>query len=267
MNRNPESPVFSPGEMRPRRQNNRVIFSLTSIFFVFGVLLAFGVRSIEAVRKSEADKKITRALEEKQLQFMQNQLAREEKDRIALQEQIEKYQKQVENNGRASKAQTAKFNAEIDKLKILMGMAPVKGEGIVIRLSDNPDAAKNAGPDAGPFLPGIVHDFDLLQVVNELRAAKAEAIAVNGVRITGFTPIRCVGPVIYINFEAKPAPFIIEAIGNSADLKSAVSMPGGIIDNLKNQTLGVKITESSELSLPAADGLPTLRVSKSAKTS
>lgn len=267
MNRNPETPVFSPGEFQPRRQSNRIIFSLTSIFFVFGVLLAFGVRSIEAVRQKEKDEKITLDLKQKQMETMQRELAREEKDRIALQEQIEKYQEQVENYGRASKTQTAKFNSEIDKLKILIGMTPVKGEGITIRLSDNPDAAKNAGPDAGPFLPGIVHDFDLLQVVNELRAAKAEAIAVNGVRVTGFTPIRCVGPVIYINFEAKPAPFIVEAIGNSAELKSAVSMPGGIIDNLKNQTLGVKITESSELSLPAADGLPTLRVSKSEKTS
>lgn len=264
MSRNQEViPVFSPGEYQPRRRSNRVIFSLTSIFFVFGVLLAFGVRSIEAVRQSERDKKVTLALEKKQLELMQQTLAREEKERVALQEQIEKYQKQVENNGQATKAQTVKFNAEIDKLKILMGMTPVKGQGISIRLSDNPEAAKNVGPDAGPFLPGIVHDFDLLQVVNELRAAKAEAIAVNGIRITGFTPIRCVGPVIYINFEAKPAPFIVEAIGNSAELKSAVSMPGGIIDNLKNQTLGVKVTESSRLSLPAADGLPTLRVSKS----
>jgi uncharacterized protein YlxW (UPF0749 family) len=263
MNRNPETPVFSPSEIRPRRQNNRTIFSLTSIFFVFGVLLAFGVRSIEAVRKDEADKKITRNLQEAQLKSMQNELAREAKERTALQEQIEKYQKQVDNNGKASKAQTAKFNAEIDKLKILMGMAPVKGQGIIIKLSDNPEAAKNAGPDAGPFLPGIVHDFDLLQVVNELRAAKAEAIAVNGIRITGFTPIRCVGPTIYINFEPKPAPFIVEAIGNSAELKSAVSMPGGIIDNLKNQTLGVKVTETSDLNLPAADGVPTLRVAKS----
>lgn len=263
MNRNPETPIFSPSEVRPRRQNNRVIFSLTSIFFVFGVLLAFGVRSIEAVRKDEADKKITRSLQEAQLKTMQNELTREAKERTALQEQIEKYQKEVDNNGKASKAQTAKFNAEIDKLKILMGMAAVKGQGITIRLSDNPEAAKNAGPDAGPFLPGIVHDFDLLQVVNELRAAKAEAIAVNGIRVTGFTPIRCVGPTIYINFEPKPAPFIVEAIGNSEELKSAVSMPGGIIDNLKNQTLGVKVTESSQLNLPAADGVPTLRVAKS----
>jgi uncharacterized protein YlxW (UPF0749 family) len=145
---------------------------------------------------------------------------------------------------------------------MLLGLTPVKGEGIVIRLADNPQAAADAGPDAGPFLPGIVHDFDLLQVVNELRSAKAEAIAVNGIRITGYTPIRCVGPVIYINFESVAAPFTVQAIGNADSLESAVSMPGGIIENLKNQTLGIKIYQD-DLSLPAAEGLPPMKVAKS----
>ena len=177
--------------------------------------------------------------------------------------QIADYDKQVKDSGTASATLTAKFNGEIKKLQVLVGMTAVKGEGITIRLSDNPDASANAGPNAGPFLPGIVHDFDLLQVVNELRASKAEAIAINGVRITGYTPIRCVGPTIYVNFEAKPAPFTIEAIGNASDLKNAISMPGGIVENLRDQaTLGVKVTEHENLSLPAAEGLPPLRVAK-----
>lgn len=245
-----------------RKRSSRVLFSLTSIFFIFGALLAFGVRSMEAVRQNERDKKITLALEEKQLELMQRTLEHEGKERQALQEQIDQYQKEVEVSGKASKDQTTKFNAEMNKMQILMGLAPVRGEGIRIRLGDNPDAVKNAGPDAGSFLPGIVHDFDVLQVVNELRAAKAEAIAINGIRVTGYTPIRCVGPTIYINFEAKPAPFIIEAIGNAKDLNSTVSMPGGILDNLRNQTLDVKITEHDDLSLAAAEGLPSLRVAK-----
>ncbi len=191
---------------------------------------------------------------------MQRTLAHEEKERKALQERLAQYQTKIENTGKVSRLEAAKFKAEMKKLQVLLGVTPVSGQGIVIRLSDNPDAAK--GEATGPFLPGIVHDFDLLQVVNELRAAKAEAIAVNGVRVTGFTPIRCVGPVIYINFESKPAPFVIEAIGNAEDLKNAVSMPGGIIDNLKNQTLGVKITVKDDLKLPQAEGLPPLRVAK-----
>jgi uncharacterized protein YlxW (UPF0749 family) len=257
----PSNAVFDAPAMRKR--GSGALFSLTSIFFVFGILLAFGMRSIEAVRKNELQKKQTLALEQKQLEVMQRTLAREEKERLALQKQIRDYEEQVKSSGKASAALTAKFNAEMKKLQVLVGMTPVKGEGITIRLSDNPEASANAGPNAGPFLPGIVHDFDLLQVVNELRAAKAEAIAINGVRVTGYTPIRCVGPTIYVNFEAKPAPFTIEAIGNASDLKNAVSMPGGIVENLREQaTLGVKVTEHDNLSLPAAEGLPPLRTAK-----
>ena len=249
-------------EFEPRKRSSGVLFSLTSIFFVFGILLAFGVRSIEAVRQSERDQKVTLAGQQQQLEQMQRTVENEKKSSAKLQESLAASQKLVAQGRSISKNQLAKLNAETKKLQMLLGLVPVKGEGIVIRLADNPQASADAGPDAGPFLPGIVHDFDLLQVVNELRSAKAEAIAVNGIRITGYTPIRCVGPVIYINFESVAAPFTVEAIGNADSLQSALAMPGGIVENLKNQTLGIKIRQD-ELSLPAAEGLPPMRVAQS----
>ncbi len=243
------------------KRSSGVLFSLTSIFFVFGILLAFGVRSIESVRQSERDQKQTLLGQQQQLDQMKLTLEKEKKDRATLQASLDTTKKQLAAGGKISKVQLAKLNEETKKLQMLFGLTPVKGEGIVIRLADNPQASANAGPDAGSFLPGIVHDFDLLQVVNELRSAKAEAIAINGVRITGYTPIRCVGPVIYVNYEPKPAPFVVQAVGNADDLQSAVSMPGGIIENLKNQTLIIKISQD-DLSLPAAEGLPPIKVAK-----
>ena len=243
------------------KRSSGVLFSLTSIFFVFGILLAFGMRSIESVRQSERNQKENLAGQQQQLDQMRLTLEKEKKNRERLQASLDASNKAVTHGASISKIQLAKLNAEKKKLQMLLGLTPVKGEGIVIRLSDNPQASTNAGPDAGSFLPGIVHDFDLLQVVNELRSAKAEAIAINGVRITGYTPIRCVGPVIYINYEPKPAPFVVQAIGDADGLESAVSMPGGIIENLKNQTLGIKISQD-ELSLPAAEGLPPMKVAK-----
>ena len=62
-----------------RKRGSGALFSLTSIFFVFGILLAFGMRSIEAVRKNELAKKQTLVLEQKQLEVMQRTLAREGK--------------------------------------------------------------------------------------------------------------------------------------------------------------------------------------------
>ena len=247
----------------PRRKGaNTVVFSLTAICFLFGGLLAFGARSVQAVRENEIEKKENLALQQEQLDKAKSTLAREIKAREDSEASLNAAKIQLAASGKMTAAQVKKLSAEMKKLQALLGLTPVNGPGIVIRLSDNPDASKNAGPDAGPFLPGIIHDFDLLQVVNELRNSKAEAIAINGVRITGFTPIRCVGAPIYINYEPKPAPFEIEVVGNADDLQNAMSMPGGILENLKNQTLGVKIHQEENLSLPAATGIPELRAAK-----
>jgi uncharacterized protein YlxW (UPF0749 family) len=251
----------SPDVPRRRKGVTAIIFSLTPICFIFGALLAFGVRSIQAVRENERESKQNLALQQNQLEAAQKSLAREEKARKELEASYEAIKQKIASEGKVSKAQAAKLGVEMKKLQALLGLTPVTGPGVVIRLSDNPQATKDAGPDAGPFLPGIVHDFDLLQVVNELRSAKAEAIAINGVRITGFTPIRCVGPTIYVNYEPKPAPFEITAIGDADDLKNALTMPGGILENLKNQSLGVKIYEDT-LTLPPATNIPELRSAK-----
>jgi uncharacterized protein YlxW (UPF0749 family) len=257
----PTNPEVSGPAPRRRPRATAVIFSLTPICFIFGALLAFGVRSIQAVRENERASRENLALQQDQLAAAQKSLAREEKARKDLEASYDAIRKKIATEGKVSAANAKKLGVEMKKLQALLGLTPITGPGIVVRLSDNPQASKDAGPDAGPFLPGIVHDFDLLQVVNELRSAKAEAIAINGIRVTGFTPIRCVGPTIYVNYEPKPAPFEITAIGDADDLKNALSLPGGILENLKNQSLGVKIYEDT-LTLPAATNIPELRSAK-----
>lgn len=91
-----------------------------------------------------------------------------------------------------------------------------------------------------------------------MKGAGAETI-----RVTGFTPIRCVGPVVYINWKPVAAPFTIEAVGDPATLKSVLNMPNGIVDQLRGNGEGVKIEAVNNLKLPAATGgAPKLRVAK-----
>ena len=90
---------------------------------------------------------------------------------------------------------------------------------------------KKFGNDA---LQIIVHDTDILEIVNVLRNAGAEAISINDQRIIATTPISCIGTVIKINDEKIGGPYVIRAIGNSDYLKTALDIPGGILKILES---------------------------------
>ena len=60
----------------------------------------------------------------------------------------------------------------------------------------------------------IIHDEDLLRVLNELCAAGAEAISINDQRIVATTEVRCAGPTVSVNNVRSAPPYVIKAIGN-----------------------------------------------------
>jgi len=197
------------------------------------------------------------------LRQAQKEIAASKTKQAQLQDDIRKMQVVLGSRSSLTKTQLSVLNGRITDLQALAGLTPVTGPGVRVTLSDNPGAASGATGAAGAFLPGIVHDFDVLQVVNELRSAKADAISVNGPRVTGFTPIRCVGPAIYVNFEPVTAPFIIEAIGDPKTLQSALSMPNGIVDNLRNNgPIGVKIAPARNLSMHESGTTPSMKWAK-----
>lgn len=239
---------------RPR--SAKVAVSLTVVAFLFGALLAVQLRASQTLRANRAVEAQSYEAETIKLKDTQAQLRVEAKNRAILQLKLTALQEKLKSGQVISTEQLDSLNKQIKKLQVAAGLATVSGKGIVIKLSDNPNAAKEG---VGAFLPGLVHDYDVLQVVNELRSAKADAISVNHTRITGYTPIRCVGPVIYVNWEPAAAPFVIEAIGDPQVLSSAMKMPGGILENLKNQGLGVKLWSSNSLTLSASEGLPTVK--------
>ena len=111
------------------------------------------------------------------------------------------------------------LNDEIEDLEILSGITELKGSGIIVTLDDT-RAINQIAADAGFYDPNVfvIHDSDILLVINELRAAGCDAIAINGQRIISTTEIRCVGPVIQINGIRLTAPFKISAICSSVYL-------------------------------------------------
>ena len=238
----------------PRRKTGeRWLFSLTFVCFLFGGLLALQMRAIQSAEKTRlTDARGAAALQAQQ----QRDRARAQREQSKLRGELASLQSQLKVGKTVSLKNEQELNKQLKNLSMISGLSPVSGPGIRIDMRDNP-AVNGNSQDRSGLLPGLIHDFDLLQVVNELRAANAEAISVNGIRITAYTPIRCVGPVIQVNWQPAAAPFVIEAIGDPSVLESALTMSQGIIDNLRSPQgpgLPIKIARSEKLTLPAASG-------------
>ena len=136
---------------------------------------------------------------------------------------------------------------DMSNYKMALGLLKARGKGIHLVLDDS--AVKSEGDIADN--PLIVHDYDILAVVNELRAAGAEAIAVNGQRITPSSAVRCVGPSITINRVPIGSPYEVDAIGDPKVLVSALELPGGILSQLKPLKIKATVQKVDSVSLPA----------------
>jgi uncharacterized protein YlxW (UPF0749 family) len=144
------------------------------------------------------------------------------------------------------------------------GLAPVQGPGIRVELNDSAQPVETEF-DQNPY---TVHDQDLLLIVNELWAAGAEAMALGGQRLVADSEIRCSGPVVNVNGAGLTPPFVIEAIGDARTLTGALAdLRGGIIDQLRNVGIEVKITKAEQLQLPALTREPSFRFARPAPVS
>ena len=149
----------------------------------------------------------------------------------------------------------ASMQRDIKNLNTIAGTTALKGEGIIITMSDGEVKDGASRTDA------LVHDSDILTVVNELKAAGAEAISVNGQRIISTSAIRCVGPVIQVNYKKVASPFEIKAIGNAQYLESAMTIKNGVVDLIKEYGEKITISREKEITIPKYDG--TINLEKS----
>ncbi|AEW04828.1 protein of unknown function DUF881 [Sulfobacillus acidophilus DSM 10332] len=141
----------------------------------------------------------------------------------------------------SQEASAAHLQSQLVQAEILAGTVPVEGPGIIVHW-DNGNA-----PAAYQL-----SDIDLLLLVNELRAAGAEAISINGQRITAQTEIRSAANYILINDTQSAAPFTILAIGSPSTLSDALTLPGGLYQESQQEGLLMTITKARTLTIPAA---------------
>ena len=138
------------------------------------------------------------------------------------------------------------INFQIEQLKFYNGFTAVRGPGIMLRVSDSTSEDENLD-----IMDKIVHDVDITILLNDLKSAGAEAIDVNSKRIINISEVVCAGPVLKINGEAVPAPFVIRAVGDQESLYNVVTEEGTYAYDLKNKYgMEVAVIMSYNLSIP-----------------
>lgn len=151
---------------------------------------------------------------------------------------------------------------ELKKNKAVAGFETVKGPGIIIKMEDNMD--ENAFGQSLDL--DLIHDADVLRIINDLRVAGAEAISINGQRVLSISEIKCGGPVIRINGKSVGVPIYIKAIGDPQLLSAAINAPNTYGYALKTiDQIVIETSVEDEITIPAYSGMFEFKYAKPVK--
>ena len=142
---------------------------------------------------------------------------------------------------------------------ITTGLTGVTGPGLRVVLQDAP--TNRPQPDGIVADDLVVHQQDLEGVINALWAGGAEAMTLQGQRVTTLTAFRCVGNVLSLHGRVYSPPYTVEVIGDPAALQKALDASPTVQiyrDYVDAVGLGYEVRKLDEVTLPAFDGVLTL---------
>ncbi len=146
----------------------------------------------------------------------------------------------------AALATDTNLAARLTSLSVLAGAVPVTGPGVVVTVDD--------APDSGESPAGVIRDSDLQLLVNGLWEAGAEAIAINGQRLTSLSSIRFAGRAITVDYQSLSPPYVVDAVGNPNTLPAGLQQTqAGRAWQSLHSNFGIRfdVVTAGKLSLPA----------------
>lgn len=231
--------------------NNKLIISL--ILGVMCLLLTYGISMQIKTTNNMGSTTTTNATENE----LRNAVLKAKERYDNLYKDLENVEKELEKE----RTGATQNNSELEDLENsikegnkLLGLTEVTGNGVEIELNDNQTIPTNSY--LGDPNDLIVHDVDIIRVINELKNAGAEAISINGERIVSTTAIECEGNVIKINGIKIGTPFKIKAIGNPEYLYGSLNRKGGYLEVMReNYFLVANIEKVEKLTIPKYTGI------------
>lgn len=168
---------------------------------------------------------------------------------------------QLEGQSAGNADAVRQLNAALEQARIAAGLIGMHGSGLVIQLEDSTDAV----PPGANGTDYRVNADDVRTVVRELWLAGAEAVAVNGERVTGSTAILDIGGSVLVNSAYLAPPYQVSAIGRPdlyQTMSSAPSFVGFV--RARAEAFGIKISfaQPADVTVPAFAGSLNLRYAR-----
>lgn len=221
-------------------RNRNAQITIAVICMVLGIMLAIQFKTQENINDT---------LMPGRVEELSQQLYEVTKQRDSLSEEAQSLRDKLQNIRQDNQAM-ADMQDEVVKANMAAGTVAVSGPGVVLTLNDSTHTLQTGeNPNYG-----IVHDYDLLTLVNEMRASGAEAIAINDERLTAVSEIRCAGTLILVNWARIGPPYVIKAVGDPEMLTSGLNIRGGHLETLKILGVQTSLQKTDNMELPAYKG-------------
>lgn len=217
-------------------------------FILIGCIL-IGILLTSSIDKTSRNFKILNAFQYKEAIDERYKLKKEIE---SLSENYASNKIKIDKYGDLQKSNSEVLNDIIDELnknKELLGTKDLEGPGIEIELRDG----------TAEYLEtydmfNLIHDQDMIQVINDVRNSGAEAIAINGIRIIDRTEIYCNGVFLRINGVKVAAPFYITAIGNKNTMKKYLLSPENYLSYLQVRNIYISIEDKEKVKVTSFQG-------------
>lgn len=213
-----------------------VCFVLTAVMFAqFKTIEKTDISSIEAMKESE----LRTTLANWKTKYEETEKKLEE-----TKTKVTEYKEKGANNQEAMEL----LEKELKEANLLLGKTEVVGKGVVVTLSDNQES--------------LIDIYDILQLLNELKLAGAEAISINGIRIVNKADVALINnSYIKIDDNRLNSPYVVKAIGDPVKLESGLMQKdSGYMDKIiKAMDKTAVVERQDNIIIPKYDGKMTIK--------
>ncbi len=232
------------GAAPPRRRRLGGRHASAAVIGVLTLLLGFAI--VVQVRANSSSDSLSGLREDDLVGILDDQNARADRLRQQL-GQLQDNLRQLENSGSRSAAARKQAAEQARTLGILLGTLPATGPGVQVSVTD-----------PRRQLDGE----DLLDVIEELRGAGAEAIQIGSVRVGTSTSFGGGKGEVTADGRSLPTPYEVVAIGDPKTLDTALNIPGGVAGVVRSAGGELTVSERSQVSVTATRTLPRTKYVK-----